>query len=176
MKQMKRIEKKIGNCTFYLKPFPAFTAANISGDLSALLLPMLGALVPAFVAAMQKNGTKNFMDVNIEDFSMESAVPALSKVMSGMTGAQVERFMKKLLIEHENISVECAEEDIGVQILDMDTANEIFCGNLQGMYILCYEVIKLNFSGFFKNLGTQFGDQILAQTKEPSTENTENLM
>lgn len=175
MKQMKTVEKKIGNCTFYLKPFPAFVAANISGDLATMLLPILGAMAPTIAVAAQKGGNENIMDTKMEDLDIDSAVPVLSKAMTGLTGAQVERFMKKLLIENRNVSVESREDEIELQVLDMDLANEIFCGDLQDMYILCYEVLKLNFSGFFKNLGTRFGAQISALMTEPSTVNTENL-
>lgn len=38
--------------------------------------------------------------------------------------------------------------------------------NIQDMFILCYEVIKVNFSGFFKKLGVQFGRQLRAMAKE----------
>ena len=37
MKQMEVTEKKIGDNTFYIKPFPAFVAVNISGDLASVV-------------------------------------------------------------------------------------------------------------------------------------------
>ena len=45
---MKFTEKQIGENTFYIKPFPAFVAANISGDLAAVITPMIGSLAPLF--------------------------------------------------------------------------------------------------------------------------------
>ena len=42
MKQMEVTEKQIGESTFYIKPFPAFTAVNISGELAAILSPAAG--------------------------------------------------------------------------------------------------------------------------------------
>lgn len=53
-----------------------------------------------------------------------------------------------------------------VVTLDKDLADEVFCGDIQDMFILCYEVIKVNFSGFFKKLGVQFGRQLRAMAKE----------
>ena len=36
------------------------------------------------------------------------------------------------------------------EILDMDIVNEIFCGDVQDMFILAFYVIRLNFNGFFQ--------------------------
>ena len=46
MKQMEVTEKQIGESTFYIKPFPAFTAVNISGELAAILSRCWAALLP----------------------------------------------------------------------------------------------------------------------------------
>lgn len=54
MKQMQITEAKIGENTFYIKPFPAFTAAKISGDLSALIMPIVGGVA----AAMPNNSNR----------------------------------------------------------------------------------------------------------------------
>lgn len=176
MKQLKTIEKQIGDNTFYLKPFPAFVAANISGDLASILLPLLGALVPVVAKAMANKGTQNVMDTDLDDIDPDMAVPAMTNALSNFNGNEVEKFLKKLLIEYGNISVENETEEIKLQTLSMDLANEIFCGEIQDMYLLCFEVIKLNFSGFFKKLGDQFGDRISQLMKSSSAENMGNLM
>ena len=167
MKQMEVTEKKIGDSTFYIKPFPAFVAVNISGELASVLSPLLGG-----VAALVGNGNgevgsedkpKNIMDVDVED-----ALPALTSAFSSISGDKFEHLMKKLLINNKNISVE------KVKPLDYDLANEVFCGDVQDMYILCFEVIRLNFKGFFKKIGVQFGSlKELLQKQAPSTENGE---
>ena len=41
-----------------------------------------------------------------------------------------------------------------------DDFDEIFCQYLAGMLNLCAEVIRLNFSGFFKDASTLFGGLI----------------
>ena len=168
MKQMEVTEKKIGDSTFYIKPFPAFVAVNISGELASVLSPLLGG-----VAALVGNGNgevgsedkpKNIMDVDVED-----ALPALTSAFSSISGDKFE-----LLINNKNISVECEATDGKVKPLDYDLANEVFCGDVQDMYILCFEVIRLNFKGFFKKIGVQFGSlKELLQKQAPSTENGE---
>lgn len=170
MKQLEAIEKVIGDSTFYIRPFPAFTAANISGDLAALVTPMLGALVPLVTGEGSKGkNTGDIMDVEVED-----ALPALSDAFSGLSGDKFERLMKKLLVDYKNISVESPGITTKVMVMDLDLANEVFCGEVQDMYILCWEVIKINFRGFFKKIGAQFGGlQEALQKMTPTSENTE---
>lgn len=176
MKQMEVTEKVIGENTFYLKPFPAFVAVNISGELAALLTPMIGGLA-ALLGGGASSGSESpesaaesVMDIDIDD-----ALPAMTKAFSGLSGDKFERLMKKLLIDHKNISVEGEATDGNVKLLTYDLANEVFCGDVQDMYILCFEVIRLNFKGFFSKLGAQFGSlkDLLPKTA-PNTENGEN--
>lgn len=46
MKQMEITKKEIGENTFYIKPFPAFVAVNISGELVSVLSPCWAVLLP----------------------------------------------------------------------------------------------------------------------------------
>lgn len=173
MKQMEVTEKAIGGNTFYIKPFPAFVAVNISGELAALLTPMIGGVVALFGggkgAGEMEIRPESIMDVDIDD-----TLPALSKALSGLSGNKFESLMKKLLIDHKNISVEGESTDGDVKLLTYDLANEVFCGDVQDMYILCFEVIRLNFKGFFTKLGAQFGSlKDLHQKLAPNIENGE---
>lgn len=165
MKRMEVTEKQIGGNTFYLRPFPAFIAANISGELASLITPMISGLAPVFAGKS--------MD-QVMTMEMEDALPAFSDAFSALSGDKVERMMKKLLVDHENISVDIPETG-KTEVLNLDLANEVFCGDVQDMFLLCFEVIKINFSGFFRKLGAQFGDlRGLMKMGSPSTESTEN--
>lgn len=163
MKQMEITEKKIGGNTFYIKPFPAFTAANVSGDLAVLIAPILSALS----ALVGDKKTDNIMDVNIDD-----ALPALSTAFAGLSGDQFERLMKKLLIDNKNISVESVATDGEVKVMSYDIANEVFCGDVQDMFILCWEVLKINYSGFFGKISRRFGN--LQQVIQATTQSSQN--
>ena len=166
MKQTEVTEKIIGGNNFYIKTFPAFVAANISGDLAALITPMIGGLAPL----LAEKKVDNIMDADAED-----VLPAISSAFSGLSGDKFERLMKKLLIDHKNISVEAEATGGNVKIMDYDTANEVFCGDVQDMFILCFEVIRINFGGFFKKLGAQFGSlQEVVQKVTPRSTSTEN--
>ena len=138
MKRMEVTEKTIGENKFYLTPFPAFAAVNISGELAATLTPILGGLA------------------------------------SGRSGATLERLMRKLLTESGNISVEGPITEGEVMVLSKDLADEVFCGDVQDMFILAFEVIRLNFNGFFKKIGALFGSQEQDQKETPTTGDGEN--
>lgn len=159
MKQLETTKKVIGDATFYIRPFPAFTAANISGELAAVFTPMLGGIAALIGNNPDPKGDSapNAKPANILDVQVEDAVPVLTQAFSGLSGDKFERLMKKLLCDYKNISVECEATDGQVQVMDYDIANEVFCGDVQDMYVLCWEVIKINFQGFFKKIGVRFG-------------------
>jgi len=176
MKQTEVIEKRIGENTFYLRPFGAFIAANLSGELMAILTPIIGAIAPIISGAMGEN-PQSAEDFDIMKLDTDSALPALSKALSSLSGDDFEALMKKLLITYRNVSVEGPVTDGMTKQLDYDLANEVFCGELQDMLVLCFEVLKLNFGGFFAKLFARFGVQAaMPQVVETATKNMANLI
>lgn len=173
MRRMQTIEKVIGENTFYIRPFGAFAAANISGELAALLSPILAGIAPLFGGLDTGDGGSDAA-ANLLDMDIEEAMPAISSALSTISGDKVERMMRRLLIDQQNISVQGEDTDGDTVILDKDLADEVFCGELQDMFILCYEVIKLNFKGFFKRVGIRSGSLIDKLRKgTPTSENGE---
>ena len=156
LKQLEPKKETIGGLNFYIRPFPAMVAANLTGDLASLLTPVLAALMP--LVGDDEDG--DLMDIDVND-----AAASISKSMEGFSGSKVESMMKKLLITHKNVVVELPvmdEDDVETgeysqEILDMDIVNEIFCGDVQDMFILAFYVIRLNFNGFFKRLAGPSG-------------------
>jgi hypothetical protein len=164
MKQHTTSEKEIGGRTFYIRPFPAFTAANISGELAGVLAPALAGLAPIALSG----GESDVMNLDVSSFS---------GALSGLSGDKVERLLKKLLTQNNNISVDVTDEDGNTKVkpLDNDLANEIFCGSAQDMFILAVEVINVNFRGFFEKLGNLSGfRKAQASEKNTTPQNTEN--
>ena len=143
LKQMEPVIEEVGGVKFYITPFPAFKAANLTGELASVLAPLLGALAP--LIGSEEGG---LMDVDAS-----KAADALSNV-SGLSGDKIENLMKKLLLGgHIAADVEDDDGETKTERLDQDLVNELFCGDVQDMFILCFHVIKLNFNGFFKKLG-----------------------
>jgi hypothetical protein len=147
MKQFEiKAERVIDGNKFFIRPLPAFKSANLSGDLAALIIPILTAVAPL--------AGENLMDVDAAE-----AAPAMASGLSGVSGDKIELMLKKLLVTYNNVSVQPEGKD-DAQYLTEDLANEIFCGEVQDMFILAFEVIKSNFNGFFKKLGGQFGGRL----------------
>lgn len=176
---MEAIEKKIGENTFYIRPFPAFTAVNISGELSGIVTPMLGALGPLVGDVIGDVAPESLAsgDFNIMDMDVGKAMPVISDALSSLSGDKFESVMKKLLVMYKNVSVDGPATEGKTVLLDLDAANEIFCGELQDMFLLCFEVIKVNFKGFFKKFGARFGAlRAVLQRMTQSTENSGSSM
>lgn len=170
MKQLESREVTVGENIFYIRPLPAFKAANLSGELAALVLPLitgLTSLIPA--GTTSENMGNGLFDIDVKD-----AGPAISAAFSSLSGDKIEAILKHLLIAGKNISVEVPGER--VQILTEDLANEVFCEDVQDMFILAFEVIRTNYNGFFEKLGGRFGPVVeaLKQTVTPSQTSTES--
>lgn len=159
MKQLESRKVTIGENNFYIRPMPAFKAANVSGELANLIMPILSGLAP--LAGMVTDG------VDLFDIDIEQAGPAISGAFGSLSGDKLERTLKLLLLSGENISVELPDEK--PQRLTEDLANEIFCEDLQDMFVLGFEVIRSNYNGFFKKLGGRSGQLIqkLMEKKSP---------
>lgn len=140
VKQAEVQEVQVGENLYYLRPFPAFKAVRMTGELSTIAGPVLASLAALAVS----------------DTDTADAVPAIVQAFQAISGDKLERLTKELLTANRNITVDVeGKED--AQILTEELANELFCCEVQEMFILAFRVIQLNFSGFFKKLQTQFG-------------------
>ena len=166
-----KTERVLSGNTFYVRPFGAFKAANMSGEIFALLTPILAGFAPIIAGAEIDGDNISFLDMDAE-----KAAPHLANAMSGISGDKLEQLFMKLLIQQKNISVQLDGED-DAQLLTRDLADDVFCGDVQDMFILAIDVVKVNYSGFFKSLGGQFGGLInglLKKMDSPSSESTGN--
>lgn len=150
LKQLEPVEETIGDYKFYITPFPAMKAANITGELVSILVPLFGALVP--LAGKSED---------LGDVDVGQAAEAIAKSVS-IDGNKLEKMIKNLLLGgHIGVEFDVEDEDGNVetegQKLDMDILNEIFCCEIQDMFILCFYVLRLNFSGFFRKFAGQSG-------------------
>lgn len=153
LKQMESKKVKVGDNEFYIKPFPAFKAANLTGELASVLSPLLGAVAPLVGG---DNGVENIMDMDVNKAAEKMAEHTIGNI--NISGDKVEALMRKLLLGG-NIVIEYEDDNGDTQqdVLDKDLADEVFCGNVQDMFVLCVHVIKLNFNGFFSKLANLSG-------------------
>lgn len=157
LRQMEPMKVKVGEYNFYITPFPAFKAANITGELASVLAPLLGVLAPLVDGGNQKEGGEGSDGGSLMDIDAGKAAEAIAGC-SAISGDKLEKLMQKLLLGR-NIVVEAPNQDgeVEAQRLDMDLANELFCGEVQDMFVLCFHVIRLNFNGFFKRFAARSG-------------------
>lgn len=150
LRQTEPKEAIVDGVKFYIRPLPAFKAANLTGELATVLAPLF-----ASIASMNKEENND----GLMDIEIEQAAPLVSKAFEGISGDKVEILLKKLLISNKNIAVKFEDEEgeEEIEVLTEEIANEIFCGEVQSMFILAYHVIRLNFNGFFKRLAAPSG-------------------
>lgn len=158
MKQLEPRVVEVDGKEFYITPFPAFRAANLSGELTGVLAPLFAAIVPLL-------GTlSDGVDTALENIDPSAAVSALKGL--DLDGNTVEKMMKKLLLGgHIATTIEDEDGNEEPVRLDEDTINELFCGQVDGMFILCFKVISVNFGGFFKKLAGRFGAESTPERK-----------
>jgi len=162
MKRLETVQKNISGIRFYIRYFGSFYAAEISGDLTKVFLPILAALFGG------SDEEKSVLDTDIAELD-------IAKTMSNFDGKTVRTLVTKLLIADENISFDDPETKENLK-LDYDAADELFAGDLAGMFKLCAEVIKLNYGSFFGSLGIQSGNlqEKISEAMKKTLQNTGN--
>lgn len=146
---MKRFEPKeviVSDRTFHIFPFGAFKAANLSGELAQIAIPLLTA-----ITALPSSGEGE----NPLDRDLSELTPALASAFDSLSGDKVESLLKKLLTQSQNVSIDL--ENGETVVLTEDLVNEVFCCDIIGIYQLAFEVIRTNFGGFFEKLGNLSG-------------------
>lgn len=164
MKQLEPREVKVGENIYYIRPLPAFKAANLTGELAALVLPLVSGLAPLIAAVDPDKEDNGLLDIDVED-----ATPAVASAFAQLDGDKVEKILRHLLLSGNNISIEVPGEK--TRLLSEDLANEVFCTDVQDMFILAFEVIRTNYNGFFKKLAARFGKVVEGLKKKVAAQN-----
>lgn len=164
MKQLEPREVKVGENIYYIRPLPAFKAANLTGELAALVLPLVSGLAPLIAAVDPDKEDNGLLDIDVED-----ATPAVASAFAQLDGDKVEEILRHLLLSGNNISIEVPGEK--TRLLSEDLANEVFCTDVQDMFILAFEVIRTNYNGFFKKLAARFGKVVEGLKKKAAARN-----
>ena len=164
MKQLEPREVKVGENIYYIRPLPAFKAANLTGELAALVLPLVSGLAPLIAAVDPDKEDNGLLDIDVED-----ATPAVASAFAQLDGDKVEKILRHLLLSGNNISIEVPGEK--ARLLSEDLANEVFCTDVQDMFILAFEVIRTNYNGFFKKLAARFGKVVEGLKKKAAAQN-----
>ena len=152
----------VGEYQFKVRPFGAKDATYIFGDVASIILPILGTVS---VASDDKDA------VNMEMFDgMDMDKDSLVKALARINGNALSKLVSELLLDHSNILVLDPKKNT-YEVMGEDDFDEIFCQYLAGMLNLCAEVIRLNFSGFFKDasIPARYWQKISSKSSSPKT-------
>lgn len=138
--------KTVNDVVFHVQCFDPFTALRVLGDLQRVLSPIVGSMV----------GSANATDVesiNILSKSISNICNGLHEYVDGETLVK----LIEMLVREDYISVSI--EGGTPKRLSKDLVNLVFNGNPGGVLELAYEVVKVNYGGFFTIFKTLFGSQ-----------------
>lgn len=161
---IKKITKvKVGENEFFVHPFSAFDSIGLSGDLLKIASPILSALN----SSMLENGTGDILDIEIE-----SIAPVIAGAVQSLNGEVVKDLMRKLLLS-ENVAFNDKETGEAKWLKESD-CDDLFEDIIE-MYMLAWNVIKVNYGSFFGSQGRLFGKGQKSTLQEAKTsKNTEN--
>ena len=136
--------KSVEDATFYVQAFNPFGAIKILGDLQNIIAPIMGGVV----GQQGEEGENAKLGISVE---------AICKGLHDYVDGDNLLRVIKMLINPDFISVSI--EGGQPKRLTDDLVNLVFAGRTQGLFELCYEVIKINYDGFFTIFGDLFGNQ-----------------
>ena len=148
LKRMEVQDVSIGDFQFKIRPLAAMNAAYVFGDVSAIVLPVIG------VAALS-GGDKKDLDLEIfEGVNLDAK--ALTVALGNVNGKALTKLISELTLNYNNVSY-FDDETSSWKPLGNEAFDEIFCMNFAGAIALCVEVVRQNYSGFFGDIVTLFG-------------------
>ena len=162
-------EVQIDGISFFISPFPVFTAARITAQLSKVLSPILGGVI-ALLGSEDETGEDTEKDLSE---NVVAAIPAFTAAMQGLSPVEFEKLARELLVNSRNIAFKNQDYPNG-EILTEDAVNAIFAGNTQNMYILAFHVIKENYGGFFGKFKIPSGKAKVKEILKMYSNGTEN--
>lgn len=163
-------EVQIDGISFFISPFPVFTAARITAQLSKVLSPILGGVI-TILGSENETGEDTEKDLSE---NVVAAIPAFTAAMQGLSPVEFEKLARELLVNSRNIAFKNQDYPNG-EILTEDAVNAIFAGNTQNMYILAFHVIKENYGGFFGKFKIPSGNAKVKEILKMYSNGTENL-
>lgn len=163
LKRLESTQFDIGEYSFYVTPFPAMKSAGIAADVAKVIGPALGGIFS--IVGTGGNGKTDAEGI-LSGIDPQKAVTVLGEALSSLDGDEMERIIGRLLIDYNNVNVSGPFTEFKAVRMNRDTFDEVFCCEAQNIFVLCWDVINLNYKSFFKNIALQFGNQ---------TESTESL-
>lgn len=165
VKRMQTKEVSIGENVFKIRPLGAMDAAYIFGDITSIILPIMGTVAVS-------SGDEDAASIDLfQGVSLDTE--SLANSLGKINGQKLTVLIEELVLKNKNVSFQDPESSAW-NILTRSDFDEVFCMDLSGAIRLCVAVIQQNYSGFFSELSTLFGS-LATKEQEAQTKNTANL-
>lgn len=163
-KLMEATRVSYNDVEYAIFPFPAMVSTGIVGDLAKYIGPIVSALMPLMSGDLKGTNIDEIgMEVmdNVMKRQVDELVPVLQSAFRALDGESLQKIVKSLLIENNNISYEYVDDNgrVITRRLTASAMDELFIGNLNVMVKLCIDVVRVNFTGFFGNRLSRSGGQ-----------------
>ena len=135
LKRMEAQDVSIGEIRFKVRPLGAMNAAYVFGDVTAIVLPIMGTVAVSSGNDDEASGMEMFQGMNLDS---ESLANALGKI----NGQKLTALLDELVLKYGNVSFQ--DEDDHWVVLTRSDFDEIFCADLIGAVKLCAAVIRQN--------------------------------
>ena len=168
LKRMESKEVSIGDSVFHIRPLGAMNAAYVFGDVTSIVLPILGTVA---VAKGDKEKEKAMSLDMFKDMKLDTE--SLANALGKVNGDKLTTLIDELVLRFRNVSFQTENGDWNA--LTRDDFDEIFCADISGMVKLCVAVIQQNYSNFFDGLSGLFGSPEKATQEETLPKNTATL-
>lgn len=131
--------------------FHAFYAANLSGELGRFIGPILVGLSPILSADRNK----------VVEMQLKDLMPTIIQSLKTLDGDELERLLRRLLIDQKNIACEYKDDTghVKQEYLNEELVDRFFSGKIDQMLELAIDVINVNYEGFFGSLLNLYGSQ-----------------
>lgn len=161
VKRMQAQDFSAGDTAFKIRPLGAMDAAYVFGDVTSIVLPILGTVA---VSSGDEEAASLEM-FNGMKLDTESLAASLGKI----NGQKLTALANELILKHQNVSFYDTDSQ-NWKVLTRGDFDEIFCMDLAGIIHLCVAIIQQNYSGFFSELSTLFGNLVKNhQEAQPET-------
>lgn len=147
-------EFELDGVKFYIRAMNPFEALKLQGDLAKLISPIIGKVGKAFSQGKSETEKVSISSILESDFSggLEGVFNAIAENIDGdKLAVYMRRILEPRYVAYQTVTMDNPKQ------LDESCYMEVFSGNLSGMYLLAWEVLKHNFGDFFSRFSSLSG-------------------
>lgn len=142
-----------GSNKFYIRPIPPFEAITLLGNIQKLIGPSIGKVIAAIFSGEKAEG-QSLLNRKIDGNMIAGAFQELAQYVDGPKLQTITRD----ILNPQYISVSIGGRE--AIRLEEGTANEVFTGNIGGIFLLIGKVLEVTYGDFFGKVASLTGSVI----------------